>query len=54
MFVLVIIAIIAAVFFGVWFNDLVGYERERVYSVLGYTLLSIVCVAFGVFVFIVS
>lgn len=53
-FILVILAIVAGIFFSAWFNDLAGYERERVYSVIGYILLSIACVAFGVFVFIVS
>jgi hypothetical protein len=53
LFILVILAIVAGVFFSAWFNDLAGYERERVYSILGYTLLSIVCVAFCILVFIV-
>jgi len=48
------LALVAFIFFGVWFNDLAGYEKEKVYSVLGYILLSIVSIAFGVFVFIVS
>jgi hypothetical protein len=54
LFILVILAIVAGVFFSAWFNDLAGYERERVYSIVGYTLLSIVLIAFGVCVFIVS
>lgn len=48
------IGLVAFVFFGIWFNDLMGYEKEKVYHVAGYTLLSIVFLAFGVFIFIVS
>jgi len=54
MFILAMLGLIAAVLFSAWFNDLAGYEREKVYSVIGYILLSVVFVAFLVFVFIVS
>lgn len=48
------LGLIAFIFFGVWFNDLASYEKEKVYRVAGYTLLSVVFIAFGVVVFIVS
>lgn len=48
------IGLVAFVFFGIWFNDLMGYEKEKVYRITWYTLLSAAFIAFGVFVFIVS
>lgn len=54
MFILTMVGLALFVFLGIWFNDLMGYEREKVYRIVWYTLLSVVFIAFGVFVFIVS